>query len=469
MQKDKIFKTILLFCIPLLVLSCSKTAGDDSPGQDANLALALITRSGNGDLAITGEDRFTSLAVYIFNNDNGDLEFSELITDFTPESSASLYTKSVRVTQDKKAVYAIANYAGQSFTAAGQPVTITEQTPRSVLDALQVASATFAGNDIVMVGKKVVEMTGTAVNASIEMERLVGRLDLHVYKAAELTDDAVELVSIIFCNQVTKSNVQYQSNAMPAGDIRQTETHTPSAATLLEVVPDNTDYASRTPSDAETSFYSYQNISGAIDPSGAAPDDSSTPYLLVNVKVNGAPVTYRGDLKNLAGLYDLERNKVYRIKTVVGEPQGILYLRIEVLKWDTELSEITYDDRAFTFSGTDNGANRGEVSTSDPATFSFNLTAPAGAVWAASLTNGLDFKLLSEGDYVSQGITRVTPFYIRIVPTKTFSAGADRQSRFYITVDGQKATINPNGAEGPFDDGRKYPGTETEILIKQIQ
>ena len=121
---------------------------------------------------------------------------------------------------------------------------------------LQVASATFAGNDIVMVGKKVVEMTGTAVNASIEMERLVGRLDLHVYKAAELTDDAVELVSIIFCNQVTKSNVQYQSNAMPAGDIRQAETHTPSAATLLEVVPDNTYYASRTPSDAETSFYS---------------------------------------------------------------------------------------------------------------------------------------------------------------------------------------------------------------------
>ena len=92
MQKDKIFKTILLFCIPLLVLSCSKTAGDDPPGQDANLALALITRNGNGDLAITGEDRFTSLAVYIFNNDNGDLEFSELITDFTPESSASLYT-----------------------------------------------------------------------------------------------------------------------------------------------------------------------------------------------------------------------------------------------------------------------------------------------------------------------------------------------------------------------------------------
>ena len=438
MQKDKIFKTILLFCIPLLVLSCSKTAGDDPPGQDANLALALITRNGNGDLAITGEDRFTSLAVYIFNNDNDDLEFSELITDFTPESSASLYTKSVRVTQDKKAVYAIANYAGQSFTAAGQPVTITEQTPRSVLDALQVASATFAGNDIVMVGKKVMEMTGTAVNASIEMERLVGRLDLHVYKAAELTDDAVELVSIIFCNQVTKSNVQYQSNAMPAGDIRQAETHTPSAATLLEVVPDNTYYASRTPSDAETSFYSYQNISGAIDPSGSRPGRllDTVPAGKCESKRRSGHLSRRPEESGRTVRPGTEQGIPYQDRR--REPQGILYLRIEVLKWDTELSEITYDDRAFTFSGTDNGANRGEVSTSDPATFSFNLTAPAGAVWAASLTNGLDFKLLSEGDYVSQGITRVTPFYIRIVPTKTFSAGADRQSRFYITVDGQK-------------------------------
>ena len=163
MQKDKIFKTILLFCIPLLVLSCSKTAGDDPPGQDANLALALITRNGNGDLAITGEDRFTSLAVYIFNNDNDDLEFSELITDFTPESSASLYTKSVRVTQDKKAVYAIANYAGQSFTAAGQPVTITEQTPRSVLDALQgYRHGRKKGNGDDRYGSECVDRNGTA-------------------------------------------------------------------------------------------------------------------------------------------------------------------------------------------------------------------------------------------------------------------------------------------------------------------
>lgn len=108
-----------------------------TPGQDANLALALITAT---ETAIWRLPVKTDSPAWPYIQQRQRRpEFSELITDFTPESSASLYTKSVRVTQDKKAVYAIiANYAGQSFTAAGQPVTITEQTPRSVLDALQV-------------------------------------------------------------------------------------------------------------------------------------------------------------------------------------------------------------------------------------------------------------------------------------------------------------------------------------------
>lgn len=115
MQKYKIARIILLFAVSVQMLSCSKTAGDDPAGMDASLALSLLTRNGNGDLALTGEDEFTSLAVYIFNHDNGDLEFSELVTDFTPESAANSYVRSVRVTKDKKAIYAVANYAGKTL------------------------------------------------------------------------------------------------------------------------------------------------------------------------------------------------------------------------------------------------------------------------------------------------------------------------------------------------------------------
>lgn len=458
-----------MLAIVLQTLSCNKTIEDSPTGGDADLALALLTKSGGGELVLSGEDEFTSLAVFVFNDDNGDLEFSELITDFTPESAAISYTKSVRVTKDKKAVYAIANYAGNSFTSGDSPVTITENTTKAVLDALKVSSATFAGDNIAMIGKAVVDMTGTFVNVPIEMERLVGRIDMHVYKAAELTDDMVELVSIEFCNQVNTSNAQYQSKVMPGGNIRQKETYTPPAAKYLGVAPSNTDYNALTPADAEKSFYSYQNISGEDDPGNAVADDATTPYLLVNVKVNGAPVTYRGDMKNTAGLYDLERNMIYKVKAVVGEPNNLLYLRVEVLEWDTEPSAITYDELAFTISSEDDGANYGEVSLTDPATYNFTLTDPAGAVWTANLTNGLDFELVSGGGYFSQGIARADSYYIRIQPTKSFSATTDRETSFYIVVDGEKARINPDGAGGNFEQGRKYPGTETDILIKQIQ
>ena len=66
MQKYKIARIILLFAVSVQMLSCSKTAGDDPAGMDASLALSLLTRNANGDLALTGEDEFTSLAVYIF-------------------------------------------------------------------------------------------------------------------------------------------------------------------------------------------------------------------------------------------------------------------------------------------------------------------------------------------------------------------------------------------------------------------
>lgn len=463
MQKYKIFSIILSLAVAVQLVSCTKAAVDDPAQPDARLALAFLTRGGGGDLVLGGEDEFTSLAVYLFNDGNGNPEFSELVTDFTPASAAASYTKSVHVTPDKKAVYAIANYAGHTFTAAGQPVTLAGDTPKAVLDALEVASAAFSDATIPMVGKKTVEMSSVSVSASMEMERLVGRVDMHVYKTAALEDDVVELVSIEFRNQVGSSNVQYQSMAMPAGDIRRTETYTPLAATYLGVVPGDAEYAALGPEEAEKSFYSYQNISGSD-----VPDDAVTPYLLVNVKVNGAPVTYRGDLKNTAGLYDLERNKVYRVKALVGEPNGMLYLRVDVLKWDAELSAITYEDRAAALSGLDDGANAGEVSLTQPATYDFALTAPEGAVWSASLTNGLDFRFASGGGYASQGIARPGAYAIRIEPTRSFSANDARETGFYISVDGEKVRINPNGAGGSYGDGRKYPGTETEILIKQI-
>lgn len=471
MQKNHLSSTAaILFLLFPLVFACSKTAGNNDMPLDAELGLTFTTRSGGSDdLVIGQENEFTNLAVYVFNHQNGDLEFSELKTSFAPETSAPSYTRSVRVTADKKAVYTLANYANHHFSVAGQTTTLAATTPKSTLDALEISSTAFSADDLPMIGKKEVDMTGTSVTATLEMERLVGRVDLHIYKAAELTGDMVELVSVDFCNQVIRSNAQYQSPVMPLGAIRHMETYTPAAGKYLAVVPNDTDYAGLTPADAEKSFYSYQHISGEDDPEAALPDESSSPYFLLHVKINGAPVTYCGYLKNKAGLYDLERNRVYRVKAVIGEPNDMLFLRIDVLEWDTELSGITYEDPVFTFSAANTAAGQGQISQTDPALYDFEFTAPAGAVWTANLTNGLDFKLQSDGGYAWQGIARTTPYRIRIDPVKRFLASEHRTTQFSISIDGKKVRINPDHAGGSFSQGRKYPGTETDILIEQIQ
>ena len=67
------------------------------------------------------------------------------------------------------------------------------------------------------------------------------------------------------------------------------------------------------------------------------------------------------------------------------------------------------------------------------------------------------------------GITRADSYSVRIVPAKSFTPNVERETQFYISIDGKKAKINPDNAGGSFAEGRKYPGTETDILIKQIQ
>ncbi len=98
----------------------------------------------------------------------------------------------------------------------------------------------------------------------------------------------MELTSIEFRNQVVRSNVQYQSKAMPGGDIRRTETYTPATAGYLDVVPDDADYAALKPSDAEKSFLQLSEYFRRRRSVGSRAGRRVYPYLLVNVKVNGA-------------------------------------------------------------------------------------------------------------------------------------------------------------------------------------
>lgn len=65
----------------------------------------------------------------------------------------------------------------------------------------------------------------------------------------------------------------------------------------------------------------------------------------------------------------------------------------------------------------------------------FSLTAPAGAIWTATLTNGLDFTFgMNGGLNVSKGIARDEAYTIQVGATKRWS-GNPKSTYFYITAE----------------------------------
>lgn len=437
MSKNKIFGFTLLV-LSILAVSCSKN-NTPTVDEEGVIAIRLDTRAGSDGIVKGGEANFSSLAVYIFNKNNGALEYAELIPAYTPGAS---YSRNIRVTQFDKSVYAVANYAStnNTFTAGGNALTLTESTTMAQLDQLLASSSQFADNSIVMAGKVDVTMTlgsTTPVQANIPVKRLASRVDLYLFKSADLTDEVVELVSVQLCNKVTNSAMPYQTGAMPATPVYVTDTYTPSAQEFLAATPGGFVLEDQLTADAFTSFYTFQNVTGLTQLAA----DTKNAHLLINVKVNNTPVTYKGHIMT-GTKYDLERNGVYRVKAELAEPTDRLFLETAIMPWDVEESSIGFGDPQFTFAPTVN-----------PGEYEFTLTAPSGAIWTASLTNGLHFQFSNDNGAVSQGVARTAPYTIKIAATTTTASS----TYFYITVGGKEIEINPVLA---------YPGTNSRILIQ---
>lgn len=236
------------------------------------------------------------------------------------------------------------------------------------------------------------------------------------------------------------------------------------------------------PENAHASFYSYQNIAAS-----AEKDDRITPYLLATIKINGKEFKYKGyitDNGQISDKYSLNQNTVYRIIAMFEHPDNELFLKIIPLPWTVSESQIgsqvTEGDYVFdAYEGNDAGATTGvvyfpyvkdnvPVSETSYASYSFKLIAPAGAVWTATITNGLEFFFNKESTNggpvaVSKGIAGEKECLIQVGATKSWS-GVERSTYMYITVDGEKLKINP--LQGTT---RRFPGdNDTDILITQV-
>lgn len=472
---QNIWKISLLLLI-LILAACTRDESITSDNKDNKLKLYISTLATNDNLAKAGDSSFSSLALYIFNESNGVCEYSELIPEIKPESVTEI-TRSVNISPQTKEIYAIGNYNEAGITPS---ILLTGSTTREELEQWSINNnQAFTASGIPMVGKQTVTIDNVQTYVDIPMERLVSRLDIHLFKNNQLKDIPVHVISVELVNQVTNTNGQYKSREMLSPVEKQNIT-TGLDALLDTMSMDAVDLA---PENAQAIFYSYQNIMAS-----PTPDDNITPYLRITAEIKGVKHIYKGyitDSGHNEDKYSLLRNTVYSVIAMLEYPDNKLLLRTIVQPWTVSHSEIgnKVNDTDYSLealNGNDAGALGGFVqfpyikngqsqNQTSYAGFTFKLTAPAGALWTATLSNGLEFAFAPTGEQAgtiatSKGIAGPETHTIRIGATKPWD-GKLRTSSFYITVNGTKLKINPeqNGK-------RKFPGNgDTDILITQTE
>lgn len=469
---------LLFLFLGISLSACSEDGGNpNNPDEKSQLYLSIDSRNGSDKLVKGNDDKFSSIAIYIFNEEDGYCEYSEIITGLHNETALS---RSVSVSNKTKLVYAIANFddVQKQFTGG----TISKNTTREELDRIIVSNGIFLNDKIMMVRKKRVEITSSYITVDMPMQRLAARMDFFLSKSLESADTEIELKSITVKNLVFNSVCKYNTKDMP-DIIDKGQVRADFSGTELVLLPDNPEYLS--PQNALASFYSYQYQADVTEP-----DVNSTPYIIIELLVDDIPATYTAfltDDSQTKNKYTIQQNTVYKIiGQFVGEDNK-LDICVTALPWDVTGSEIGYevcdDDYSFDiFSAGDNDSECAvihyphkrpggrPVNSSSHVGYNFSFTGPVGAVWTATLTNGLGFEFTQEGvvpgtKAYSRGIARQEPYEIRIKASKPW-IGQERHTWLYITSGGEKLKINPELPGG----GRKFPGnSDTGILITQTE
>ncbi|MDL2230381.1 hypothetical protein LJB87_01150 [Alistipes sp. OttesenSCG-928-L06] len=419
---------------------------------EAQLTLSLDTR-GSGSFLDRGSDgTLNSLALFVFTS-NGTREYAELIpalSDFDEDR----FSRRIRVSREDKVIYVIGNYALSGLTFSP---TLSANTTLAELEALNVVSTGMSDAGVPMAGKTTAAMTSDYVEATVPLQKLAGRVDLHIFKTADMEARDVRVVSAALRNRVLNSNARYNDWTMVEPILYDTESVTFPTPVPLAAAPEN--LSDVTPDEAHVSFYSFQNIVPGV----SRAQQRERTILSVTASIGGKEYTFESPLydENYHD-YSLLRNHVYRILAAIErEADGQLQLSAEILPWTLLQSAIGYnplpDDYAFGVWNNDTEAQSGKVAYGQTADYSFTLNAPAGAVWMAHLDNGLHFEFTA----VERGIAGTGAACIRVAP-KSPAQPNEKATTLCITVNGNKLRINPL-----VGGSRLFEGTETDIRITQ--
>lgn len=470
-------RLIIILTGIFLLMSCAKESGLEEVQRPENISIKLaVNMQGVSDPNSVNQDQaFTSLAIYLFGNDaNAAPEQAVLVPSFP---AAIMREIPIETYPGQKWLYVVANYVGKTFRKAdGSVFTLSTATTRQQLESLTTeSSGGFDPVSLLMVGIQTFTVVSGDNGRRIDLilRRLQARVDVHVYKGVNFGSNTVTLEYIKFRNQVRNSEVKFDYSAA-------TPQMTSSPMFYEQNVSNTsvlTSYVNGTvlqPANAKAIFYSYQNLVTAF-----SPVQVTAPSLEIKLNSGGNAYTYRGyitDNNQTVNKYSLLQNNVYQVLAIL-DINSKITINVNVLPWNQQNIEyerpITAGDFSFgpwgsSWGGTNAKTMNTNVGGLEDTVFQFELKAPYGAKWIATLTNGLDFAFTPSTaglatPAVSYGFTNPgSPYVIAVRALKRWT-GSARDTEFYITVEGNEIPINP-----VIGTQRRYPGTDTRIKITQV-
>lgn len=166
--------------------------------------------------------------------------------------------------------------------------------------------------------------------------------------------------------------------------------------------------------------------------------------------------------------YSIVRNHHYQYDINVPADGKYLVINFKVMPWQLIESELQFTLPKYTCTlkvlNTKTNATRDLDDISQEVLLShneivevtFQITKPVGAIWSASITNGLNYLFTGKTyDQVEPDIIGSIPpktYIFQIKPRQEFTS-EPYYTQFYITVDGKELDLDPHRANGYMDGG----------------
>ncbi|MCE8952898.1 fimbrial protein [Bacteroides thetaiotaomicron] len=407
------------------MVSCQKdeSAATTDLGE-ITVHLSTSTRAGENDpLMRNNDDRFSSLATYIFDKDGG---FVGLRKEQVPSVDASNNGDNQLVTSftclsNAAELFCIANYSAHT----GLDEQLQKGMTKSQVKSLVAQTTQLSPTGLLMVGKadivfeKDITQSET-VNVNVQLKRLAARLDVHAFKANDWNAD-VEIINIEFSGGVTNSTLEYNEGTLSLPD---TPAHDEPRSITEDGIAHN---KTLPPFNEETEIFwridNYRNGSFYTYRTSQSRTSEHAPRINITVRIGESITkTYSAVVANADNNADvtLDAGNVYQVQALL-KKNGLL-IQTSVAPWDDapvydlEFDAPTYTNPLQPLDGSTTPPypkptvyyNPDE--SSDKGTFSvmFHIEGPKEQKWTPTLFgNPEDFEV-----EVLQGTTVVQPPYV---------------------------------------------------------